>query len=138
MSLWYPRLEHLLVIGEQVLDVPAEELAKLIDIPLAESALASPAASFDGHEFYPDLVDKAVVLCSHLAKNHPMSDGNKRLAYVCMTVFLQMNGYVWSEPDPVDVDKMIRAVAGGDLNDEALSAEFVVWVREHARAGRSA
>jgi hypothetical protein len=43
--------EDLLVIGEQVLGVPAKDLATVIDIALADSALASPAASFGGHEF---------------------------------------------------------------------------------------
>ena len=131
--MWYPQLEDLLVIGEQVLDAPAIDLFKVIDIPLADSALASPAASFDGHEFYPDPIVKAAVLCSHLAKNHAMPDGNKRLAYVCMTVFLQVNGHAWTEPDPVDVDEMIRTVAAGDLDDDMMMGEFVAWIREHVR-----
>ena len=132
MNMWYPRLEDLLVIGEQVLGNPAKDLAKLIDIALADSALASPAASFGGHEFYPDPIVKAAVLCSHLSKNHAMPDGNKRLAYVSMTVFLQVNGYAWAEPDPADVDRMIRTVTAGDLDDEVMMGEFVAWIREHA------
>lgn len=53
--MWYPHLEDLLIIGEQVLGVPAVDLAKVINIGLADSALASPGASFGGPEFYPDL-----------------------------------------------------------------------------------
>lgn len=113
----------------------AGDLAKVIDIPLADSALASPAAGFGGHEFYPDLIVKAAVLCSHLTKNHALPDGNKRLGYACMTIFLEMNGYAWTEPDPVDVDVMIRTVAGGSLADEAMMGDFVAWVREHAAPG---
>lgn len=130
--MWYPRLEDLLIIGEQVLGPPAKELARVIDIPLAESALASPAASFDGYEFYPDPIVKAAVLCSHLSKNHAMPDGNKRLAYVCMTVFLQVNGYVWTEPDPVDVDETIRTVTAGGLDDDVMMGEFATWIHERA------
>lgn len=132
--MWYPQLEDLLVIGEQVLGVPAKDLAKVIDIALADSALASPAASYGGHEFYPDPIVKASVLCSHLSKNHAMPDGNKRLAYVSMTVFLQVNGYTWTEPDPADVDTMIRTVTAGDLDDDVMMDEFVAWIREHAVA----
>lgn len=132
--MWYPRLEDLLVIGEQVLSVPAEDLAKMIDIALADSALASPAASFGGHEFYPDPMVKAAVLCSHLSKNHAMPDGNKRFAYVSLAVFLQMNGCTWAEPDPADVDRMIRTVTAGALDDDVLMGEFVAWIRDHAVA----
>src|SRR5438093_6708012 len=30
------------------------------------------------------LIDKAAVLCVRLARNHPLPDGNKRLAYLAM------------------------------------------------------
>jgi len=30
--------------------------------------------------FYPDFVDKAEILVTRIAKNHPLPDGNKRLA----------------------------------------------------------
>jgi hypothetical protein len=62
----YLGLEDLLVIGEQVLDVPAVDLMKICNLGLADSALHSPAASFGGVEFYPELAIKAAVLCSHL------------------------------------------------------------------------
>jgi alkylation response protein AidB-like acyl-CoA dehydrogenase len=32
-------------------------------------------------EFYPDFVDKAAVLLVRLARNHPLPDGNKRVAW---------------------------------------------------------
>jgi death-on-curing protein len=125
-------LEDLLIIGEQVLGVPVEDLIKVIDIALADSALASPAASFGGHEFYPDPIVKAAVLGSHLTKNHAMPDGNKRLAYVSMTVFLQVDGHAWTEPDPADVDVMIRTVTAGNLDDDVMMGEFAAWIRKHA------
>ena len=39
----------------------------------------------------PDLVDKAAVLCVRLARNHPLPDGNKRVAYLAMVEFLARN-----------------------------------------------
>jgi prophage maintenance system killer protein len=30
-------------------------------------------------EFYPDVIDKAAVLCVRLARNHPLPDGNQRV-----------------------------------------------------------
>jgi prophage maintenance system killer protein len=50
------------------------------DIHLADSALHAPRAGFGGVEFYPDVPMKAAVLCAHLVWNHPLPDGNKRVA----------------------------------------------------------
>src|SRR5258708_32492111 len=38
VNMWYPQLEDLLVIGEQVLGASAKDLSKVIDIALADSA----------------------------------------------------------------------------------------------------
>jgi prophage maintenance system killer protein len=46
-------------------------------LDLADSALHAPAAGFGDAEFYTDFVGKAAVLVVHLAKNHPLPDGNK-------------------------------------------------------------
>jgi death-on-curing protein len=73
-------LTDFLLIAEAVTGVRAELLARTSRIDLAESALAAPQASFGGVEFYPDFVDQAAVLCAHLAWNHPLLDGNKRVA----------------------------------------------------------
>ncbi len=51
-------------------------LAKASRVDLADSALHAPAAGFGGDEFYPDLFDKAAVLCGRLAWHHPLPDGN--------------------------------------------------------------
>lgn len=67
-------------------------------VALAESALGSPAASYEGHEFYPDFSRKAAVLFSHLARNHPLPDGNKRTALLCMVEFIERNDYSLNSP----------------------------------------
>ena len=51
-----------------------------------------PAAGVD---FYPDIVDKAAVLCWRLARNHPLPDGNKRAAWAALVVFIDLNGGAW-------------------------------------------
>lgn len=51
---------------------------------LAESALNAPAAAYGGVEFYPEPHQKAAVLYSRLVRNHPLPDGNKRVAFICM------------------------------------------------------
>lgn len=128
----YLDLADLLVIGEQVLSVRAEVLAAGPRIQLAESALASPSASWAGIEAYPDLAVKAAVLCSHIAKNHGLPDGNKRVAFLCMVEFLARNGHDWMPPDGdwdgEVTDKVIRDVAAAELTDETV-ATLAEWIR---------
>jgi prophage maintenance system killer protein len=73
----YLDLADFLIIAGAVLGIDPTALGRSDHlVALAESALGSPAASFEGHEFYPDLPRKAAVLFSHLARNHPLPDGN--------------------------------------------------------------
>ena len=75
----YLDLADFLLIAEAVTGVPAETLARVARLELAESALAAPQASFGGVEFYPDIVDQAAVLCARLAWNHPCSTATSEL-----------------------------------------------------------
>lgn len=70
----------LLAIAERVLGVDAAELLRDVKIGPAESALAAPFASFGGQDFYTDPVQRAAIACSRLVRNHPFTDGNKRVA----------------------------------------------------------
>lgn len=87
-------------------------------------------------EFYPDFATKAAVLCVRIAKNHPLPDGNKRVAFVCMVEFCLVNGFDWMPP-PGDEDgeastQVILDVAAGPGDDQAV-AELGGWIR--ARIG---
>ena len=122
--------EHLeladyLLIAEAVLGVPAEQIARWPGAGLAESALHAPAASFDDVERYPDIVDKAAVLCVRLARNHPLPDGNKRVAYLAMVEFLARNGIDWPPPSPDETVATIEGVAAGTITE----AHLAEWLR---------
>jgi death on curing protein len=95
------------------------------DLGLAESALHAPAAAYGGVEFYPNLVTKARVLVVHLAKNHPLPDGNKRAAYLAMIEFLARNGrrFVATDVDAT-IDMMVK-IAGSEVDP----AEVEDWIR---------
>ena len=85
-------------------------------------------AGFGDEEFYPDLIEKAAVLCWRLARNHPLPDGSKRAAWASLIVFLDLNGVRWS-PDPPDTDEAERAmlaVAAGEIDEQT----FAAWLRE--------
>ena len=57
------------------------------DRGLIESALLRPQTGY-----YGDLIEEAAALWESLAMNHGFVDGNKRVAYACLEMFLQLNG----------------------------------------------
>jgi len=124
----YLSLAEYLWLAGQVTGIEAETLAKSSRIDLADSALHAPQASFEDQEFYPDLIDKAAVLTTHLAWNHPLVDGNKRSAWASLVVFIDLNGGVW-RPDPPDVDEAeeaMLAVAAHEVDENW----FADWLRD--------
>jgi death-on-curing protein len=77
---------------------------------------------------YPDFVQKAAVLIVRLAKNHPLPDGNKRVAWVALRMFVEINGWSWCERPSVDeAEQVVLAIAAGEW-DEDSTAE---WLGEH-------
>ncbi len=60
----------------------------LRDLGALESALFRPQSGY-----YDDIVAEACALLESLAINHPFVDGNKRVAYGAMEVFLLINGW---------------------------------------------
>ena len=75
-----------LVKPEDVLGLDALDLKKVARISLAESALAAPHAGSGDVDFYPDMAQRAAILCSRLIRNHPLPDGNKRVPFfACST-----------------------------------------------------
>ena len=117
----------LLAIAEAVLGEPAEDLLLVLDLGLADSALNAPFASFAGIEFHPSLYDKAAVLCGRLANNHPLPNGNKRVAYECMVEFLARNGRAWRNPAPKEAADAVVALVTGEMSED----QFAAWVKRH-------
>jgi death on curing protein len=125
----YLDLADYLLIAEAVLGVPAEEIARWPGVGLAESALHAPAAGFEGVEFYPDVIDKAAVLCVRLARNHPLPDGNKRVAYLALLEFLARNGVGWVPPSVEEAVATVEGVAAGQISER----ELAEWLRRTRR-----
>lgn len=121
----YLDLADYLLIAEAVLGLPAEEIARWPGIALADSALHAPAAGFGGVELYPDLIDKAAVLCGRLARNHPLPDGNKRVAYLALLEFLARNDVEWVPPSVDETVATIERVAAGTISER----ELADWLR---------
>jgi death-on-curing protein len=86
------------------------------DVGLLEAAVHRPRASVLGQDAYPQLVTKAAALLHSLARNHPLVDGNKRLAWLATYVFCAKNGVELDAPDDAAFD-LVVAVASGELDD---------------------
>ncbi|MEJ7893164.1 MAG: Fic family protein [Solirubrobacteraceae bacterium] len=111
---WTPTLDDYVDVAAYLLVADRDAIARLPRIGLADSALHAPFASFGGEEAYPTLIEQAAVLLLHLAKNHPLPDGNKRAAFLITARFLDANGLVWGLPDAdLDAEMVERVAAGG-------------------------
>lgn len=60
----------------------------LRDAGALEAALYRPQSGY-----YDDAIAEAAALFESLAINHPFVDGNKRVAFACVDVFLRANGW---------------------------------------------
>ena len=58
------------------------------DLGLLESALFRPRTGY-----YGDLAEMAAALFESLLMNHPVVDGNKRVAFFTCDIFLRLNGW---------------------------------------------
>lgn len=84
-----------------------------------ESALARPRQRF-AHESSCDGATLAAAYGFGLARNHPFNDGNKRVAFVVMGVFLGLNGFEIQSPEAEVVTVMLD-LAAGSLTEEQLA-----------------
>jgi len=90
-----------------------------------ESALARPLNRW-ACDSGSNLMELAAAYGYGLVSSHPFSDGNKRLGFLAMYVFLGLNG-LEIEADETEVVDFIVAVAAGRCGEE----ELADWLRSH-------
>ena len=95
-------------LAEHVTGINAATLINASRVDLADSALHAPQAGFGDSDFYPDLHDKAAVLTCRIAWNHPLPDGNKRAAWACLVLFIDLNAGMWNDEQP-NTDDAVEA-----------------------------
>ena len=105
------------------------------DIGLLEAALARPRATAFGKDAYPDLNTKAAALLHSTARNHALTDGDKRLALAGTIAFLGLNGRRLTLTNDEAYD-LVMAVAEGRLDTvEAIAATITTQPRrQHGNA----
>lgn len=97
------------------------------DHGLIESTLLRPQTGY-----YADLVEQAAALWESLAMNHGFVDGNRRVAFACMDIFLGLNG-ARLEAEPAAVIAFIyRHLEAGTFRKPVLED----WLRQHVKVER--
>ena len=97
----------------------------LRDRGLLESAIERPRNQFL-YDPEADLSSIAAAYGFGLSGNHPFVDGNKRVAFQAMYLFLGLNGLRIEAPEE-DVVALILSLANGELDEPALAD----WLRDH-------
>jgi len=90
------------------------------DLGALQSAVATPASTFDGEFLHADLFHMAAAYAFHIAENQPFVDGNKRTALNAALVFLDINGWLVADPDLLLYDAMI-AISSRSLDKTGLA-----------------
>ena len=120
--LWLTRLVVDAVHADQVREHGG--LPGVRDENALESALARPQ-----QKWHYDAADVATLAAAYgfaLIKNHPYRDGNKRIGFLAMATFLEINGVELSVTD-ADVVSEILSVADGSASE----MELAYWIRRH-------
>jgi death on curing protein len=122
--------EPLWITYEQAIAIHSRQLrrfggaAGLRDEGMLRSALERPVNKWRYEQ--SELAELASAYAFGLAKNHAFVDGNKRIAFMAMMIFLRRNG-VDFQPDPAHATAMILALAAGEVSEESLTR----WIRDN-------
>jgi death-on-curing protein len=115
---------------EQVIAIHSRQLrrfggaAGLRDEGLLRSALERPLNKW--HYEQAQLPELAAAYGFGLAKNHAFMDGNKRIAFMSMLVFVRKSNVRFA-PDPAEATAMVMSLAAGEVSEESLAR----WIRDN-------
>ena len=97
--------------------------------------LANIYQTFDGNDLYPSLEEKASHLIYFLIKNHPFSDGNKRIGSFLFLLFLQKNKkLLLNIPSPEALTAIALLIAESDPKQKDLIIKLVMNLIESGGA----
>lgn len=115
---------------DDVIDMHAEQLSRfggpegIRDRGLLESALSRPINQWSYGQ--TDMAALAAAYAFGLARNRAFVDGNKRIAFHAMMVFLRVNDIPFA-PDPAHATAIILSLAAGEVSELSLTR----WIRDN-------
>jgi death-on-curing protein len=98
--------------------------AGIRDLGALESALHRPQTGY-----YDSLIHEAAALLESLIQNHPFIDGNKRVAFAVVDVFLRINGHTITADSTSIYVRMIELIETRVFDMEHL----VPWLEKITR-----
>ena len=122
--------EPLWITYDQAIAMHARQLrrfggaAGLRDEGMLQSALERPINKWRYEQ--SELPELAAAYAFGLARNHAFVDGNKRIAFMSMMVFLRKNGVAFA-PDPAHATSIILSLAAGEVSEASLTR----WIRDN-------
>lgn len=121
--------DHLTV--EDLLEIASGILPEVLirDRGLLASAADRPRTTVFGEDAYPTFPLKVAALIHSLARNHPLVDGNKRLAWAAARVFCLLNGQDLTYESVDAAESFVLDIAAGRVD----VPEIAEWVSEHLR-----
>src|SRR5258707_8539274 len=113
---------------DEVIDMHAEQLA-IFGGPegIRHRGLLELAALRSANRWNDGKTDMAALAAAYafgLARNHAFVDGNKRIAFHAMMVFLRSNDIPFA-PVPAHATAIILSLAAGEVSEESLAR----WIR---------
>ena len=123
MSGHHRRIEYLSVADLLEIAVGVIGEVEVRDRGLLASDAGRPQSTVFGEDAYPSFADKAAALMHSLARNHPLVDGDERLAWAATRVPCLLNGrdlrYAVDE-----AEALVLAVGRGELEVAELAASI--------------
>ena len=95
------------------------------DIGLLDSSVARTRSSAFGEDAYASISLKAAALLHSITNNHALVDGNRRLAWLATTVFLDLNGLAPALSDDEAFD-LVWEIASTSLDVESIASKLRV------------
>jgi len=115
---------------EQAIAIHSRQLRRfggapgLRDEGILRSALERPINKWRYEQ--SELAELAAAYAFGLAKNHAFVDGNKRVAFMSMMIFLVKNG-VRFDPAPAHATAIILSLAAGEVSEKSLAR----WIKDN-------
>lgn len=95
------------------------------DLALLESAVFRPQIGY-----YNSIAEEAAASMESSANNHPLLDGNKRVAFAAAHTFLQVNGSDLEVQPLAAYEFMMQSISTGKFHFGAI----LEWIDKHIRA----